>query len=131
MSSTGEYVGPMQGPGRWRIHTMSGGRSEAIWTPTPDMANPVGNVHGGVVATVIDELTGAALLSVIEAGSAPTVSMHLDFIRPIPVGGTYTGHGEVVRAGRATATVDARIEDASGTLLARGSCVFQVPRPKP
>ena len=45
-------------PGRWQISLMEDGRAEASWTPTPDMANPFGSVHGGIIATVIDELTG-------------------------------------------------------------------------
>ena len=128
MSTASSYSGPFQSPGRWTVLSMQDGRSEATWTPTPDMANPVGNVHGGVVATIIDELTGAAVISSIPAESAPTVSMHVDFLRPIPIGATYRGIGEVVRVGRATAVADARIVDDGGAVLARGTCVFQVPR---
>jgi uncharacterized protein (TIGR00369 family) len=118
-------------PGRWKVVSMRDGRAEATWTPTADMANPVGNVHGGVVATLIDELTGAAVVSKIEAGSAPTVSMSVDFLHPIAVGGTYTAVGEVVRVGRAIAVADARVVGEDGTVLARGTCLYQVPRPKP
>jgi uncharacterized protein (TIGR00369 family) len=128
MSSAADYEGLFNGPGRWKVVTMREGKAEASWSPTPDMANPIGNVHGGVVATIIDELTGAAVISMIEAESAPTVSMHVDFLRPIPIGATYTGVGEVIRLGRATAVADARIVDAAGEVLARGTCVFQVPR---
>ena len=94
------------------------------------MANPFGNVHGGVIATVIDEVTGAALMSTIEAGSAPTVSMSVGFLHGIPIGGTYTAVGEVVRKGRAMAIVDARILGADGEVLARGICIYQIPRPR-
>jgi uncharacterized protein (TIGR00369 family) len=117
-------------PGRWKITSMANGRSEATWTPTPDLANPVGNVHGGVIATVIDELTGAAVISAIEAASTPTVSMQVDYLHAIPIGPTYRGFGEVVRVGRAVAIADARIVDADDRVLARGTCIFQVPRPK-
>ena len=93
-------------PGRWSIAVTEDGRSEASWTPTPDMANPFGSVHGGIIATVIDELTGAAVISSIEAGSAPTVSMNVEYLHAIPIGGTYTAVGEVVRMGRAMAIAD-------------------------
>lgn len=128
MSSAQGNVGLFDGPGRWAVHSMRDGKAEATWTPTPDMANPVGNVHGGVVATIIDEMTGAAVISMIEAGSAPTVSLHIDFLNPIPIGPTYTAIGEVVRLGRSTAVADARVLAEDGTVLARGTAVFQVPR---
>ena len=109
---------------------MQDGQAEMSWTPTPDMANPVGNVHGGVIATIIDEVTGAAVMSAIEAGSAPTVSMNVDYLHALPIGGNYTAIGEVVRMGRALAIVDARILSEEGKVLARGTCIFQIPRPK-
>jgi uncharacterized protein (TIGR00369 family) len=117
-------------PGRWTFVSMRDGRSEASWTPTPDMANPFGNVHGGVVATVIDEVTGAAVMSSIEAPSAPTVSLHVDYLHAVPIGGTYTAVGEVVRIGRAVAVANARIQGEDGQVLARGTCIYQIPRPK-
>jgi uncharacterized protein (TIGR00369 family) len=94
------------------------------------MANPFGSVHGGIIATVIDEVTGAAVISSIEAGSAPTVSMNVEFLHAIPIGGTYTAVGEIVRIGRAMAIADARILNEDGKVLARGTCICQIPRPK-
>ena len=119
-----------ESPGRWKIDLMQEGKSQATWTPTPDMANPFGSVHGGIIATVIDELTGAAVMSSIESGSAPTVSMTVEYLHAIPIGGTYTGVGEIVRMGRAMAIADARILNEEGKVLARGTCIYQIPRPK-
>ena len=117
-------------PGRWKIVLMQDGQSEMSWTPTPDMANPFGSVHGGIVATVIDEVTGAAVMSTIEAGSAPTVSLNVEYLHAIPIGGTYTAVGEVVRMGRAMAIADGRILNEEGKVLVRGTCIYQIPRPK-
>jgi uncharacterized protein (TIGR00369 family) len=109
---------------------MQDGQAEMSWTPTPDMANPFGSVHGGIIATLIDEVTGAAVTSAIESASAPTVSMNLEYLHAIAIGGTYTAVGEIVRMGRAMAIADARIMDEGGKVLARGTCIFQIPRPK-
>jgi uncharacterized protein (TIGR00369 family) len=109
---------------------MKDGKSEMSWTPTPDMANPFGSVHGGIVATVIDEATGAAVMSTIESGSAPTVSLNVEYLHAIQIGGTYTAVGEIVRRGRAVAIADARILDEEGKVLVRGTCIYQIPRPK-
>ena len=107
-----------ESPGRWKIALMQDGRAEASWTPTPDMANPFGSVHGGIIATLIDEVTGAAVMSSIESGSAPTVSLNVEYLHPIPIGGTYTVVGEIVRMGRAMAIADARILNEEGKVLA-------------
>ncbi len=119
-----------ESPGRWKIALMQDGKSEAYWTPTPDMANPFGSVHGGIIATLIDEVTGAAVISSIEAGSAPTVSLNVESLHAIPIGGNYTAVGEIVRIGRAMAIADARILNEEGEVLARGTCICQIPRPK-
>jgi uncharacterized protein (TIGR00369 family) len=117
-------------PGRWKTVLMRDGQAEMSWTPTPDMANPYGSVHGGIIATIIDEVTGAAVTSSIEAASAPTVSLNVEYLHAIPVGGTYTAVGEIVRMGRAMAIADARILNEEGKVLARGTCIYQIPRPK-
>jgi uncharacterized protein (TIGR00369 family) len=109
---------------------MQDGQAEMSWKPTPDMANPFGSVHGGIIATLIDEVTGAAVTSSIESASAPTVSLNVEYLHPIPIGGTCTAVGEIVRMGRAMAIADGRILNEEGKLLARGTCIFQIPRPK-
>jgi uncharacterized protein (TIGR00369 family) len=117
-------------PGRWTFLFARDGHAEMSWTPTPDMANPFGSVHGGIVATVIDEACGAALMPSIETPSAPTVSLNVEYLRPVLVGATASVISDIVRIGRAMAIVDARILDEEDTLLARGTCFFQIPRPK-
>ncbi len=124
---TGPYA---DSPGRWKTVSMEDGRVEMSWTPTTDMANPFGSVHGGIIATLIDEVTGAALVSTIESPTAPTVSLNVEYLYAIPTGASYTAVGEIVRRGRALAIVDARIMNEEGKVFARGTCIFQIPRPK-
>ena len=119
-----------ESPGRWTFEFARDGRAGMTWAPTPDMANPFGSVHGGIIATLIDEACGAALMPSIEAASAPTVSLRVEYLHPVTIGGTYTVASEIVRRGRAMAIVDAQVLDGEGTVLARGTCFFQIPRPK-
>jgi uncharacterized protein (TIGR00369 family) len=105
---------------------MADGRSEATWVPSMEWGNPVGNVHGGYIALLVDDVAGMALMSVIGSG-APTVSLQVDYLNPMPLGRTYTARGEVIRAGKATAIVDVHVYDADDLLVARGKCYFQLP----
>jgi uncharacterized protein (TIGR00369 family) len=106
--------------------TMADGRSEATWMPAAEWGNPVGNVHGGYVAVLIDDVAGMALLSLIGSG-APTVSLQVDYLNAMPMGRTYTARGEVIRAGKVTAIVDVHVYDPDELLVARGKCYFQLP----
>jgi len=117
-------------PGRWEFLSSIDGHAEMSWTPTPDMANPFGSVHGGIIATVIDESCGAALMPLIEAPSAPTVSLNVEYLYAVEIGGTYTVRSDIVRKGRAMAIADAQVLNEEGKLLVRGTCFFQIPRPK-
>jgi len=105
---------------------MADGHSEATWTPSPEWGNPVGNVHGGYIALLVDDVAGMALMSVIGSG-APTVTLQVDYLNAMPLGRTYTARGDVVRAGKATAIVDVHVYDAEELLVARGKCYFQLP----
>lgn len=105
---------------------MEGGRSEARWTPSARWGNPVGNVHGGYVGVLVDDVAGAALYSLVGA-SSPTVSLQVDYLHMMPLGVIYTARGEVVRAGKATAIVDVDVFDPDDVLVARGKAYFQLP----
>lgn len=105
---------------------MEGGRSEARWTPSAKWTNPVGNVHGGYLGVIVDDVAGMALYSLV-GGSAPTVSLQIDYLHQMPIGRTYRAAGEVVRAGKATAIVDVHVYDPDDQLVARGKCYFQLP----
>jgi uncharacterized protein (TIGR00369 family) len=109
----------------WRFVEVGDGKAVMEWTPGPDLANPVGNVHGGWVGALADDVSGAALVSLLtEPRPFPTVSMHIEFIRPIAIGETHTVRGTVVRAGKRVSVCDATITDSRGRLLARASTTF-------
>lgn len=105
---------------------MEGGKAEARWTPSAKWANPVGNVHGGYLGVIVDDVAGAALFSLV-GGSSPTVSLQIDYLHQMPLGSTYLVRGEVVRAGKATAIVDVDVFDPDDVLVARGKAYFQLP----
>jgi acyl-CoA thioesterase len=113
-------------PANLTVLEMADGRSEAEWRPATEWANPVGNVHGGYVAVLVDDVAGMALLSLIGSG-APTVSLQVEYLNAMPMGRTYTARGEIVRAGKATAIVDVHVYDPDDLLTARGTCFFQLP----
>jgi len=90
--------------------------------------NPIGSVHGGVYATLLDSACGCAVQSTLPAGTGYTsLDLSVRFVRGITVDtGTVTCTGRVVHAGRRTALARAEILDAGGRLLgeATSSCLI-------
>jgi uncharacterized protein (TIGR00369 family) len=88
-----------------------------------DLLNPMGQVHGGWAATLLDSAMGAAVMSTCDAQSTYTtsqISIHLT--RAIlPSTGAVTADGRVIHRGRRVATAEAHLRDASGALLAHGT----------
>jgi uncharacterized protein (TIGR00369 family) len=101
------------------------GRAVFAMEPAEWMYNPIGSVHGGVAATLLDSCMGCAVHTTLPAGGAyTTTDLQVRYIRAISHDtGRVFAEGRVVHAGRRTATVDARLfVEADGRLLAHGSC---------
>lgn len=85
--------------------------------------NPIGSIHGGVAATILDSVMGCAVHSTLPAGRVySTLEIKINYLRPMSEAlGTVTAHGWVVNAGRKAAFAEAKIIDATGKLYATGS----------
>ena len=90
--------------------------------------NPLGTVHGGVIATLLDTAAACSVHSTLPAGMAYTsLDLTTKFLRPVTVdSGELRCVGGVVHQGRTTALAEARLYDAAGKLLAHAtsSCVL-------
>jgi uncharacterized protein (TIGR00369 family) len=90
--------------------------------PHEFLFNPIGSVHGGAIATLIDSAASCAVHSVLGPGVAyATTDLHVTYVRPLLAGGTRAiCTGELLHGGRRMATASARVEDEQGRLLAHG-----------
>jgi uncharacterized protein (TIGR00369 family) len=84
--------------------------------------NPIGMVHGGLAATLIDSATGCAVHTTLPAGAGyTTTDVQVRFVRPITRDtGRIECVGQVVHRGRTLATAEARLS-AGDRLLAHGT----------
>nr|MCW2728667.1 aromatic compound degradation protein PaaI [Aeromicrobium sp.] len=94
----------------------------AVMAATPDEShyNPIGSVHGGFFATLLDSVCGCAVQSTLPAGTAYTsLDLNVSFLRGITTGtGRVVATGRVTKPGSRAAFVEADIKDADGRLLA-------------
>jgi uncharacterized protein (TIGR00369 family) len=83
--------------------------------------NPLGSVHGGILATLADTALGCAVHTRLPAGTGYTsVDLTIKFTRPATLAsGALTCTGTVVAMGRRTATAEARIVDEAGRVVAQ------------
>ncbi|TMJ68499.1 MAG: PaaI family thioesterase [Alphaproteobacteria bacterium] len=97
----------------------------ALFTMTPQFRhyNPIGTVHGGVAATLLDSCMSCAVQKTIEAGLGyTTLKIKVNMVRPITEKtGPIRAEGRSLHTGRRSATAEGKILDATGTLLAHGT----------
>jgi uncharacterized protein (TIGR00369 family) len=108
------------------------GRAVFQGTPRPEHLNPMGTVHGGWFATLLDSALGCAVHTMMPAGRGyTTAELGVNLVRAItPKVPRVRAEGQVVHAGRQLATATARLVGPDGTLYAHGSTtclVFDLP----
>jgi uncharacterized protein (TIGR00369 family) len=86
--------------------------------------NPIGVVHGGLAATLLDSAMGAAVHSTLPQGSAyVTLEVKLNLVRAITAAtGRVLAEGKVIHRGKTVATVEGTLRsEEGGALLAHGT----------
>ncbi|NVH77255.1 PaaI family thioesterase [Paraburkholderia sp. JPY432] len=81
--------------------------------------NPMGGVHGGFAATVLDSVTGCAVQSALEAGVGyGTIDLQVKMLRPVPRDQDVMAEGRIVHVSRNLATSEGTLISREGKLLA-------------
>jgi uncharacterized protein (TIGR00369 family) len=100
---------------------VSEGRAVFRGDPGEQHLNPIGSVHAGFAATLLDSAMGCAVHTTLPAGVGyTTLELSANLVRGItPATGPVICEGRVLHAGRRTATAEARLTaEAGGALLA-------------
>lgn len=101
--------------------------------PGPEHYNPIGTVHGGLAATLLDSAMGCAVQSMLPAGTVYTsLEFKISLIRAITRDtGEVRAEGRALTVGRRIGTAEGRLLDGQGRLLAHGTTtclVFEAPK---
>jgi len=131
VSSQTEIISPAW---RWlgiSVVEVGEGSATVEMTPSEDMANHAGFVHGGMISALADSAMGRSLRT-IKPGVARAMSfdLKLSFISAAKVGEKLQATGRVVHAGRRTVVAECRVETPGGRLVATASGTFAVTREK-
>ena len=100
-------------------------------TPTEDMTNHSGFVHGGMISTLADSAMGRSVRT-LKPGVVRAMSfdLKLSFITAAKIGERLRATARVIHAGRRTVVTECRIEGPDGKLVATASGTFAVTREK-
>ena len=99
------------------------GRVVFQYEPNVAHYNPLGSIHGGVAATLLDSVMGCCIHTMLKAGTGyTTVEIKVNYVRAMTdKTGEVRAEGKVINVGSRIATSEARLVDASGKLLAHGT----------
>jgi uncharacterized protein (TIGR00369 family) len=92
-------------------------------TPDESAYNPIGLVHGGLVCTLLDSVTGCAVQSTLPAGVGYTsIEIKVSYLRPVHAdSGELRARGWITKPGRRAAFAEGDVRGSDGRLVATAS----------
>ena len=112
----------------WQLETVDPERGRIVvrFDGRPEFANPMGNIQGGLLAAMLDETMGSALVATLPPGQfAPTLEMKISYLESARVGPLW-GFGRVVKRGGTVSFVEADLVDDDGRIVARANATVRV-----
>ena len=99
------------------------GRVVFVGKPSPRFFNPLGTIHGGWTATILDSAMACAAHATLKPGEGyTTLEMKLNYVRPVmPDSGPVRCEGKLIHRGNSVITTEGKLVDTRGKLLAHGT----------
>lgn len=112
----------------FRLVELEEGRAVFEGTPGRAVYNPLGTVHGGYAASLLDSAVGCAVHSKLKAGQGyTTLELKIAYHRAMTeLTGPVRAEGQVVQLGRRAGFAEGRLTDASGKLYATATSTLLV-----
>ena len=112
---------------------ISAGRAVFQGTPGRHAYNPIGTVHGGYAATLLDSACGCAVHALLSATQGyTTLELKVSYLRALTVdSGVVRAEGTVLSFGKRVAFAEAKLLDAAGRLCASATSTLLVFEKKP
>lgn len=107
----------------FQLLEVEAGRAVFQGAPGPDHFNPMGGIHGGWYATLLDSALGCAVHTMMPPGRGyTTAELGVNLVRAIgPKVQRVRAEARIVHCGRQLATAEARLYGPDGTLYAHGT----------
>lgn len=91
--------------------------------------NPLGGVHGGFAATVLDSVTGCAVFSMLEAGIGyGTIDLNVKMCRPVPLNTELKATAKIINISKNLGIAEGQLIDDQGRLYAHATATCMIIR---
>ncbi|WP_080777584.1 PaaI family thioesterase [Chryseobacterium phocaeense] len=98
------------------------GHLEFQYTVRPEWLNPIGNLHGGVTAAIVDDIIGATMFSLNENSFITTINNVIDYFSTAKESDNIVAETKIIKRGRQFVNAQCEIWNADKTrLIARGT----------
>ncbi|MDK1022143.1 MAG: PaaI family thioesterase [Candidatus Hydrogenedentes bacterium] len=117
----------------WKLLEMDPekGRIRAQFEAKREFLSGVGNVQGGILTAMLDDVMGSALVCTLPPGHLlPVVELKTSFMRPAKLGPIFAT-GRVVFKAKSIAFVEGTLRDEAGKLIATASATMRIISPQP
>ena len=112
------------------FHLVEVENGRAVFEGRPEFRhyNPIGTVHGGIAATLLDSALGCAIFSTLLKGDTwTTLELKLNFVRPMSKDtGPVRAEGRILHRGRTVATSEGDLKDRAGKLYAHATTTCMI-----
>lgn len=89
--------------------------------------NPMGGVHGGFAATVLDSVTGCAVHTLLKAGVGyGTIDLNIKMIRPVPKNEKLIAEGKIINLSKSLGISEGTLKNQEGKLLATATATCMI-----
>ena len=116
-----QYEYPLMDWLKAQVIAVEEGKIEIQFTVEKYMLNPIGILHGGIMATMLDEVMGAACFTLGRPVGYATINMNLDYLNPAKVGEKIIAKGTIVRAGKTVIHAEAILVNEDEKVLAKAT----------
>jgi uncharacterized protein (TIGR00369 family) len=112
------------------FHVTEAENSRVVFSGTPEWRfyNPIGSVHGGWAATLLDSALGCAIFTTLDRGDGwTTLDLKINYVRGLNKdSGLLRAEGRVIHRGRTVATSEGDLRDAAGKLYAHATTTCMI-----
>jgi uncharacterized protein (TIGR00369 family) len=112
------------------FHLTEAENGRAVFEGAPEFRhyNPIGTVHGGLAAALLDSALGCAIFSTLLKGDTwTTLELKLNYVRPMTKDtGPVRAEGRIIHRGRTMATSEGDLKDRAGKLYAHATTTCMI-----
>lgn len=113
-SATGNWLG-------FTLTAVEAGKAVLTMPVRPEMTNPFGGIHGGMMATLCDEAIGWAVVSLDAPEYYTSVNLSVDFLYAAKEGDVITAEATIIRQGKKIIHAEAQVYNAERRLIAKAA----------